>query len=462
MNRFLLTALLSALALPCAAAMSVSLPQDQSPQEQSPQAQSPRTNWGNWRGADGLAVARRGNPPTSWSETRNIKWKVSVGGLGSSSPIIWGDFVYLTTAVKTGITKDAPKPEARGKKRRRRRGPAAPTHELEFRIVALNRADGTVAWAKTLAKAVPHEGTHPTASHASNSPLTDGKNLFVSFGSRGLFCLDMSGKVKWSKQFGKMKTRNTFGEGSSPALYGKTLLVNWDHQGSSFLIALHKDTGKKLWRKARDEQSSWSSPLVVDVAGKPQVIINATGASRGYDLATGDEIWSVSGMTDYTVPTPIHEDGLVYLMSGYKGAILHVVKLDGAKGDLSESPNLVWSHKRNTSYTPTPLLYDGFLYFLRVNSGVLSCLDGKTGKVHYEGKRLRMRTVYSSPVGVAGHVYITSRDGVTKVLKLGAEYEEVSTNTLDDGFDATIAIVGDELYLRGQESIYCIAKPSKE
>lgn len=420
-------------------------------------------NWPTWRGADGTCVAAEGsNPPVTWSDDENIKWKVEIPGKGSSSPIIWGDKVYVTTAIETD--KEGTAPATRGGRGGRSGGipgftSARPSKVHEFVVYALNRQDGSVAWRQVVKKAVPHEGGHATASQASNSPITDGERIYAHFGSRGLHCLDVSGKLLWSKDFGLMRTAASFGEGSSPALHGNTLVMVWDHEGDSFVAAFDKVSGKELWRKARRESTSWSTPLITEVGGKAQVILTASGASRGYDLETGEILWSVSGMTRNPIPSPIQVDGIAYLMSGFQGSTMQAIKLAGAEGNLRDSDNLLWTHRRGTSYVPSAMVYQGEVYFLRVSNGVLSCLDAKTGEAHYEGKRMRrMGTVYSSPVAAAGRIYFTSRRGYTKVIKAGSKYEELATNRLHDTIDGTAAIVGNEIYMRGEKHLYCIAE----
>ena len=269
----------------------------------------------------------------------------------------------------------------------------------------------------------------------------------------------MEGEVKWSKNLGEMRTRRGFGEGSSPALHGDTLVVNWDHEGDSFIFALDKRSGDELWRTARDEVTSWGTPLVVSVDEKPQVVITGTEASRSYDLASGKLVWSCTGMTTNCIPSPVMANGVIYLMSGFRGASLQAIQLDGASGELDDSESLLWTHSRNTSYTPSPLLYDGLIYFLRGNSGTLSCVDAASGEVLYEGQQLgNIRSVYSSPVAADGRVYVTSREGETVVFAHGLEFEELAVNELDDDVDSSPAIVGDEIYMRGSDHLYCIAK----
>lgn len=441
-------------AVACSFALLVSgaaraVPQDAAPED---------AGWTRWRGPLGTGVAPGANPPVEWSEEENIRWKVAIPGLGASSPIVWRNRIYLTTAVKTEKTgaEERPAQPRRGGGFMNR---ARPTKIHQFLVLAFDRRNGAVVWRTEVKEAVPHEAGHQTATQASNSPLTDGEHIYAYFGSRGLYCLDAQGKIKWSKTFGLMRTAMGFGEGSSPALYGNTLVVNWDQEGDSFVVALDKRNGEELWRKARDERTTWATPLVAEVDGRPQIVIPAPKLSRGYDLESGEQIWACGGMTANCIPSPVFGDGIVYLMSGFRGSSMQAIRLSGATGDIDFSDSYVWDHRRGTSYVPSALLYDGYLYFLRLNNGVLSCLDAKTGNVHYEGQRMAgMRTIYASPVGAAGRVYLTSRSGTTKVIKLGPEYEELATNELDDEFDASAAIVGDELFLRGRNNLYCIAR----
>lgn len=440
--------------------------QDPVPQAATTQ-QGGSKNWAFWRGPEGSGAAPGTTPPLTWSENENVRWKVDVPGLGHATPIVWGDHIILTTAIETDEDGEAPELEpigdgaGRGGRggRRGRRPPEPLTKVFDFRVMALDRKDGSTAWSTSVARTVPHERGHSTGSQASGSPITDGERIYTHFGSRGIHCLDMKGEVLWSKDYGYMRTRNQFGEGSSPAIWGDIVVINWDHEKQSFIAALDKRTGKELWKQDRDEVTSWSTPVITKVDGKPQIIINATTASRGYDLQTGKVIWELGGMTVNTIPTPIIRDDVAFLMSGFRGAMLQAVALPGARGDLTDSEHVLWQHTRATSYVPSALLYGDDIYFLRVNNAVLTCVDAKTGEVHYEGQRLGgLRTVYASPVGANGHVYVTSREGQTKVFKAGHTFEEVATNELADAFDASAVILGDAIYLRGHKSLYCLSE----
>lgn len=410
--------------------------------------------WPHWRGPSGTGVAETGAPPVEWSETKNIRWKADLPGKGSSSPIVWGNRIYVTTAVPTETAAAAPAPRPQG-----RRQPPVPPSTQRFVVMALDRADGSVEWETTVREERPSAGTHATGTWASNSPITDGTHLYAYFGSRGLYCMDEDGKVLWERDFGDMEKRRDFGEGSSPAILGDKIFIQWDHEGPSFFFALDKTTGKDVWKVSRDEISSWSTPLAVDVGGTPQVIANATGQVVAYHGDSGEILWHASGMTVNVIPTPVLNDGTLVVTSGFRGAKLLAIRLADAQGDITGSDAITWSLDRDTPYTPSPLLYEGTLYLTKTNTAVLSAFDARTGKEHYRGQRLQgLGNIYSSPVGVGGHVYVTDRDGNTVVLRHGPTFEVVANNSLADGFDASMAVVGDEILLRGQEYLYSIGR----
>jgi outer membrane protein assembly factor BamB len=413
-------------------------------------------HWPQWRGPDGNGVAPHGDPPVAWSETSNLRYKVAIPGQGHASPVVWGDRIYLLTAV------DAEEPPVR---RAEAAGEAprgvAPDRDLRFVVVALDRATGRVDWERTAIRARPHEGTHTDGSWAAASALTDGARVWAFFGSRGIYCYDRDGSLLWRRDLGDMETRLGFGEGASPALAGDTLVVNWDHEGASFIVALDAATGEERWRAPRDEPTSWSTPLVVEVEGRRQAVVNATGRVRAYDLATGAVVWEVGGMTVNAIPSPVSAEGLLFVTSGFRGNALKAIRLAGARGDLAGTPAEVWSYDRDTPYVPSPLLYDGVLYILKHNTGVLTALDARTGKPLYGPERLAgIEGVYASPVGAAGRVYVVGRNGATAVLKAGPEPTVLAVNRLDDRFDASPAIAGRELYLRGRRHLYALAEPA--
>ena len=424
--------------------------------------------WPQWRGPFATGVANDANPPTTWSETENIKWKVPIPGMGHATPIVWEDRIFIQTAIKgempetpqqeNGEVDNPPEESRRGRRRGRRRSTPQPNYK--FDLIAYNRSNGDVIWQKTLREIAPHEGIHNTASFASNSPITDGEHIYAYFGSRGLYCLDMDGNLIWEKDIGLMMKSGTFGEGSCPIIHGNTIVILQDHEGQSFIIALDKKTGDELWRIDRDERTSWTTPIVVEVDGKPQVIVAATNRSRGYDLENGDVIWECGGMTRNVVPTPVADNGFVYLISGFRGAALQAINLAHAKGDISNSNEAIaWEYNEDTPYVPSPVLHGDVIYFLSGNNGVLTAIDINTGSVHYGPMRLpNIKMVYSSIVAAGEKVYIASRDGDVVVIKHGPEFEILAENKLEDSFNASPAIVGSELYLRGSQNLYCITE----
>ena len=415
--------------------------------------------WAQWRGPLGTGVAPRGNPPLEWSEEKNVRWKVAIPGKGLSTPVIWGDRIFLTAAIAVGDAL----PDHGHAHGAHDNMPASYRHK--FVVLAVNRRDGSILWQRTVNDERPHESTHETGSWASHSPVTDGEYVFASFGSRGIYCLDMAGELVWKKDLGNMQTLHGHGEGSSPALYGDTLIVNWDHEGGSFVVALDKRTGSERWKVLRDEVTSWSTPLVVVHEGKPQVIIAATKRVRGYDLATGDVIWECGGLATNVVASPVAADGFVYVGNSYEFRAMLAIRLSAAKGDITNTDAIVWTRDRHTPYVPSPLLYSDRapggdrLYFLKHYQGILTCLEAKTGKTLFGPQRLPgIGNVYASLVGAAGRVYIVSLNGTTVVLEHGREFKLLATNRLDDSFSASPAIVGNELFLRGDRSLYCIGE----
>lgn len=409
-------------------------------------------NWHQWRGPEATGVAPKGDPPTKWNEKTNIKWKAAIPGRGSATPIVWGDQVFIATTIDTGKEaeeKDLPKSDPKREKKTR-----APKTYHQFVVLSLDRQTGKVRWQQTAAERVPHEGHHPTHSYAAFSPITDGKFLYVSFGSQGLYCYDLAGKQKWSVDLGRMDTRLGWGEGGSMAQQGDTLIVNWDHEGKSFIVALDTTNGKQKWKMDRDEVSSWATPLIVASKDRTQVIVNGTKRARGYDLASGKVLWECGGQTVNVIPSPVTSDGLVFCMSGYKGSALDAIPLD-ASGDVTGKTT--WHYSKATPYVPSPVLVDGRLYFTQTNNASLSCLEAKTGKVLFDRERLPgLSSLYASPTVAQERIYIPDRDGTTLVLKQSDKLEVLATNKLDEGFDASPAIVGKQLFLRSAKHVYCI------
>ena len=419
----------------------------------SSRAQSPISAerfWPQWRGPDATGVSKHANPPIEWSESKNIRWKVEIPGRGFASPVVWGDRIFLLTAVPVGVS---------GPDDHAARGLVQPRDIHRFNVVALDRRSGTIVWERTAREERPHEATHQdNGTWASSSAIVDGQRVYAWFESRGLFVYDMDGKLLWQKDLGDKQMRMQFGEGSTPVVHGNRVVIVWDHQGQSFVVALDAMSGEEIWRAAREEIDSWATPLVVEHNGRLQVVTNGMNRLRSYDLETGKIVWESQGTTMNAIPSPVAADGVVFVTSGFRGNNLKAIRLADASGDVTGSKAIIWSLDRDTPYVPSPLLYDGILYLLKSNSGILSAFDAKSGKPHYQLQRLDgIPEVFSSPVGGNGRVYLTSRDGTTMVIRHGPAFEVLSKNRLDDGFDASPALVDGEIFMRGYRYLYAIA-----
>lgn len=403
-----------------------------------------QADWLQWRGPQGNGAAIGATPPTKWSAGDNIAWKSEIPGRGSSTPVITGQRIFVTTAIATD-------PKASSKE--------TPDSPFQFVVMCLDRKSGDVIWKKTTNELVPHSGHHNDHGYASASPVTDGKHVWAHFGSRGTYCLTVNGELVWSRNdLGKMETRGGFGDGSSPALHAGKLVVPWDHEGDSYITALDSATGKTLWKTPREEGSSWTTPHIVEHKGKSIVVQSGPGFARAYNLADGKELWSAEGQTGRPVATPVSMDGMVFVGSGFRGAFLAAYKLEGASGNITDTDHVAWSLDKGTPDVPSLLLSEGRLYFHSARNGILSCHDARTGKAHYSRERIDgIRNVYASPVAAGGYVFLTGRDGNTVVIKDSPKLEVVATNKLGEPVDATPVPDGSELFIRGEKHLYCIS-----
>jgi outer membrane protein assembly factor BamB len=419
-------------------------------------------DWPRWRGPFDNGMAK-GDAPLTWSDSQRVAWKAELPGRGHSTPVVWGNRIFVATAVPTGKLPAAtpPPPEAAAAGGRRRGGPgggSGPQAEHSLMLMAFDRKTGKRLWEKTSRTVTPHDGFHQQyGSFASHSPVVDARHVIVSFGSNGVYCYTHDGQLVWEKDLGlKMRMLLSFGEGSAPALDGNTVVLLYDHEGDSLLVALDKATGRELWRTPRPVGSTWSTPLIAQVDGKKQVIVSATKFVGGYDLATGKLIWQATGLGRNVIPQPVVADGTVHVMSGYQQPNQLAIRL-GREGDLTATDAVIWQNQRGNSYTPSPVLHEGKLYFL-TDSGTLSCVDAKTGKPYYAQQRLpKPYSFKASPVGANGKLYLATEDGDVVVVKMGEAFEVLATNTLaDEMFIASPVILDGEIFLRGRNTLYCI------
>ena len=417
--------------------------------------QEKQNNWHQWRGPAAAGISETAEPPLSWSEQSNVKWKVSIPGEGSSTPIIRNDSVIILSAIETDrVANQAVKVHAESR--------TQPSGKIfEFVVWCIQRETGEVRWKKVVAEAAPHEGRHESTTYAAASPTTDGKYIYASFGSYGVFCLDFEGELIWQRDLGDMRTRRGWGEAVSPVLHNDSLVVNWDQEDQSSIFVLNAITGETIWKKDRDEPTTWATPLVVEFKDSTQLITNGTNKVRSYDLANGELIWESPGTTLNAIPSPVRDDDQVICAAGYQGNMALAISLD-SHGTVSAEQTgsgqpIHWTYRQDTPYVPSPLVIDSRLFFTKANSSILNCLDAKTGQPIFASTRLPgLRSMYASPVATRERIYLTSREGVTLVISNGPKFEVLSTNVLDDAIDASPALAGKQLFLRGKQYLYCI------
>ena len=414
-------------------------------------------NWVQWRGptADGIA-SPTANPPLQWDSKTNIAWVADLPGQGTSTPIIWDDQVFVLSAEKTSRKSLTPVENDE-------RAKTVPDEFFHrFLVTSIDRVTGKMRWQKLATEQVPHEGRHMTNTYAAGSPTTDGERLYVSFGSRGIFCYTLTGDLVWQVDLGDMRTRFGWGEAVTPVLAGDLLIVNWDQEEGSFIIALDKRTGKSVWKVDRPEEvTSWNTPLVTTHDGKQMVIVNGTGSAKAYDAQTGEQIWACGGQTINAIPSPIRFEDTAICMSGYRAACAVAVPL-GSHGDITGKRLVRWQVAQGTPYVPSPIISRNRLFFTAGNTDVLSCIDARTGKTLFERKRVTgVGSLYASPMIANGHLYFVGREGTTVVLKDNESLDVAAVNTLDDAIDASPVAVHDQLFLRSWTKLYCIQTSPK-
>ena len=421
------------------------------------------TNWPQFRGADSRGVSANVDLPDTWSTTENIAWKTDLPGKGWSSPVVWGNRIFVTTVVNQGETEEAKKGLYFGGERK---DPVDALHE--WRVMALDLESGEVQWNTKVYEGKPTMGIHIKNSYASETPVTDGEHVYAYFGNLGLFCLDFEGKLVWEKRIEQVKTRYSWGLAASPVLHEDRIYVVNDNTEVSYIMALDKATGKELWRIDREEKSNWSTPFIWKNSKRTEIITPGTVQVRSYDLE-GKLLWHLEGMSSITIATPYADGDLLYVSSGYvgdrKARPLYAIR-PGASGDITlaegETSNdfIAWSDPFGAPYNPSTLVYGDNLYVL-YDRGKVSCYNAKDGSLIYEGERLPRGAGYTaSPWAYDGKIFCLNEDGVTHVLKAGDTFEVLATNTLaeEDMGMSTPAMSGDKLLLRTAARLYCLKK----
>jgi outer membrane protein assembly factor BamB len=422
---------------------------------------APAADWPQFRGPDATGVSAETGLPDAWSATENVAWKVPIPGRGWSSPIVWGEKVFITTAVGEG-KEDAPKKGLYFGGNR----DAPPASPHRWVVLCLDLETGKTLWERTVHQGLPSRARHIKNTFASETPVTDGEGVYAYFGDVGLFALDMEGKVRWSKSLGSFKTRYGWGGAASPVLHAGRVYVLNDNDERSFLVALDKKTGEEAWRVDRDEKSNWATPFVWRNPLRTEIVTSGTGKVRSYDL-DGKVLWELGGLSSITIPTPFAQGDLLFVGSGYvmdeKRPIFAVRA--GASGDISlkegetSSASIAWWGPKAAPYNPSPIVYEGRFYVL-FDRGFFSAHEAATGKPIYEKKRLGEAAAFTaSPWAYEGKVFCLSEDGDTFVVQAGPEFKVLRTNSLGEMCMATPAIVRKGLIIRSIDHLYRIEKP---
>lgn len=421
-------------------------------------------NWPQFRGPDARGLASGTNLPDRWSATENIAWKTDVPGRAWSSPIVWENRVFLTTAVNRGKLEAPKKGLYFGGNR-----PEAPKVQQEYKVICLDLSSGKLLWEQSVHQGPPQGPIHIKNSFASETPVTDGERVYAYFGNLGMYCVDLDGHPVWSKPFEPRPIRNGWGTAASPVLHGDHLYIVNDNDEQSYLLCLDKHSGQEVWRVERDEKSNWSTPFVWQNDQRTELVTLGTDKVRSYDLE-GKLLWWFTGMSKITIATPYEHQGLLYVSSGYvldSHRPLYAIR-PGASGDISLGPDqtsnefIAWCQPTAAPYNPATLIYDGWLYVL-YDRGMMSCFRPDTGEPSYERERIPGGKHFTaSPWAYDGKVFGLNEDGVTFVLRAGSKFELLHTNQLadDDMCMATPAIVGDRLLLRTSKRLYCVQKPA--
>jgi outer membrane protein assembly factor BamB len=421
-------------------------------------------DWPQFRGPSASGIGDGANPPMRWDVAKgtNVAWKAAIPGLSVSSPIVWGDRIFLTTAVSSDLKQ---------KFRVGLYGDTDPEKDRsphQWKVMALDRKTGKVVWEQTPHKGVPKTQRHPKSSQSSPTPVTDGKTVVAYFGSEGLFAYSTDGKLLWQKDLGVQNAGwffdpdSEWGAASSPVIHKNTVIVLCDRQKDSFVAAFDLKDGKELWRTARAEIPTWGTPTIVEGKDGAEVITNGTKAIRGYDAATGKELWTLGPNSEVVCTTPVSADGLVFVTAGYPPVQpIYAVKV-GSRGDLTlkegkeSSDSIAWSKQRGGVYLPSPIVYGGHLYTVS-NNGILTAYEAKTGNRVYQQRVGEGGSFVASPIAAAGRLYISNEEGDVYVVKAGAQYELIAKNSIGEAILATPALAGDMLIVRGEKHLFGIA-----
>jgi outer membrane protein assembly factor BamB len=421
-------------------------------------ARGNNSNWPQWRGPQSQGVSEDKNLPSEWSATKNVQWKTAIPGQGHSSPIVWGNKIFLTTSIEGPVVADAkPYKHILGNQEFKHPDWVGSDHSYSFKVICVDADKGKLLWEKTAYEGPVFDHRHRRNTYASPTPSTDGRNVYAFFGSEGLYCYDFGGKLVWKASLGGIPQLG-MGAGSSPVLYENLVIVTADQDAgdTSYITALDKQTGKPVWKTPRSNHASWATPVLVKTSTRTELLVSGSETIVSYDPATGKEFWHAKGVESHAIPTPVVLGDIVVFSAGSQAKRAMAIRLGGS-GDITDTPNVLWRYAKGTAYVPSPILYGDYVY-LMTDSGILTCLDAKTGEVKYEGSRVPVPAKFmASPVAFDGKILLTSEDGDTFVLKAGPKYEVIRTNSLGEPIYASPAIAKGKIFIRGEKNLYCIS-----
>jgi outer membrane protein assembly factor BamB len=420
---------------------------------------APKTNWGQWRGPEGNGVSSETNLPTEWSGNKNIKWKTPIPGRGHSSPIVWGNKIFLTTDIEGDAVPGAKAIEHKDDgKPYKHPDSIGGDRKHTLKVVCVDRSTGNLLWERTAYEGTVYDDRHRKGSYASPTQATDGTYVLAYFGTEGLYCYDFDGKLIWKSLPGKIATFG-MGPGTSPVLFENAVILQCDEDSGekSFILALDKKTGKEVWKTPRKVQASWATPLVVRTPQRNELITSGNELIISYDPKTGKELWRTKGHESNAIATPVAGGGMVFVYAGFPVKKTFAIKLGGS-GDLTGSKDIIWQYDKGTAYVPSSILYGDYLYLMS-DRGILTCLEAKSGKIVYEGGRVPIPATFTaSPVAFDGKLLLTSEDGDTFVIKAGPKHEVIATNSISEPVYASPAISDGMIFIRGEKNLYCIGR----
>lgn len=422
------------------------------------------TNWPQWRGPGGAGISEETGFPTEWSPASNIKWSTEIEGRGHSSPVVWGDRIFLTTSLKGELVP----------------GRKAPVHldfnnqpgymhpdavDVEYRhtmkVLAVDANTGKVLWNQPAFEGLMEDDHHRKNTYASSTVATDGELVYAFFESLGIYAYDFDGKLRWKTSVGNI-IKAGLGPGTSPILYKNLIILQCDQEmgAGSSIIALDKKTGAQVWKTERTTRRSWATPIVVRVGDRDELVASGAEMVVGYDPATGKELWRADGTQSHPIPSPVAGHGLAFMSAGSQQKRAFAIKLGGS-GDLTGSPSVVWRYNKGAAYVPSPILYGDYFY-LMTDVGIVTCLEATTGKLIYEGGRVPVPASFTASfVAFDGKLMMTSEDGDSFLIKAGPEFTVLATNSVGEPVYASPALSNGVIYIRGERRLFAIANAVK-